>query len=49
MTTDQPISEHPRAAACDAADLAERYRAMGEREATEWIENMVGDVAEEPR
>ena len=35
-------------------DLAEGYRAMAadedrEREATEWVEGVVGDVADEPR
>jgi predicted CopG family antitoxin len=35
-------------------DLVEGYRAMAadedrEREATEWTENLVGDVADEPR
>jgi len=35
-------------------DLVEGYRAMAadeerEREATEWAENLVGDVADEPR
>lgn len=36
------------------ADLIEGYRAMAageerEREAVEWVENLVGDVADEPR
>jgi predicted CopG family antitoxin len=36
------------------SDLAKAYRAMAadearEREATEWIEGVVGDVADEPR
>ena len=35
-------------------DIVERYRAMAadekrEREATEWAESLVGDVADEPR
>ena len=35
-------------------DLAEGYRAMAadeerEREATEWVENLTGDIADEPR
>jgi predicted CopG family antitoxin len=35
-------------------DLAEGYRAMAadeerEREATEWVENLAGDIADEPR
>ncbi len=35
-------------------DLAEGYKAMGadeerEREATEWVENLTGDIADEPR
>jgi hypothetical protein len=34
--------------------LAEGYRAMAadeerEREATEWVENLAGDIADEPR
>ena len=36
------------------ADLAEGYRAMAadeerEREAAEWVENLTGDIADEPR
>ena len=36
------------------ADLAEGYRIMAadearEREATEWVENLTGDIADEPR
>jgi predicted CopG family antitoxin len=36
------------------SDIVEGYRAMAadeerEREATEWSENLVGDVADEPR
>ena len=35
-------------------NLAEGYRAMAadqerEREATEWVENLAGDIADEPR
>ncbi len=35
-------------------DLAEGYKAMAaveerEREATEWVENLTGDIADEPR
>jgi len=35
-------------------DLAQGYRAMAadeerEREATEWVENLTGDIADEPR
>ena len=35
-------------------NLAEGYRAMAddeerEREATEWVENLTGDIADEPR
>jgi hypothetical protein len=35
-------------------ELAEGYRATGaeeerEREATEWVENLTGDIADEPR
>ena len=36
------------------ADLVEGYRAMAadeaqEREAAEWVENLTGDIADEPR
>ena len=36
------------------AELAEGYKAMAadeerEREATEWVENLSGDIADEPR
>jgi hypothetical protein len=37
-----------------SGDLADGYKAMAadeerEREATEWVENLTGDIADEPR